>query len=1145
VAREGKKDNTSKYTVNGKTCTKEEVTKLLKGRGIDLDHNRFLILQGEVEQISLMKPKAPNAHEDGLLEYLEDIIGTNKLVEPINDALKGMEELNEQRATKLTALKAAEQNVRGLEGRKAEAETYLRTEAQLNSKRSAFYQKNAAQASAIAAEVETKRDEIAEKLKDEQSKSGDLQAELKELEKTYKRGKKDVDKCAEQLDTSRKEFQKFEREDIKHREELKSDKNALKRALSKVAEEERRLGETKSELGALMEDIPRLEGEAASLNATQTAARTELESMYDALKGQTEPLRVKIEAAQKKRDPEAQALATAKSEEAVVKEEKALLEKKLADVKAEAEAAQAELEAHGESTKRSREEFAACQAEEKELEAKISAAKQVVSSASEQEEKLGAEAQAARAKYEEGKAATSSNSSRARVLQGLMAAKKSGKIPGVIGRLGALGSIAPEYDVAASTACGALDNVVVDTTTTAQACVQLLREKELGVCTFIILDKQQQQHGKALEKAYSAPAGSQRLFDLLQIPEPAHRAAFYSAFRDTLVCADKAKASSIALGGSTRHRVVTTDGVVINPSGTMEGGGKPSKGRIGPSAADAAAGGMSEKELAKQLQLADAASAKLEQLKAARAEAANSLRGLQKDATKVATALKKLKMGIEAADTTKKALEERVERTKSAAAGTGLSKEEAKRQTELDSELKKLGKKVTECEAKVDKIDGELASLQEEVLAVGGVRLRAQKSKVETLGDQLSGVEARLNKAKAQAEGCEKVVAKGEAAVEKAKESAAELEKKIEATKAAFKKLEDDAFEVMQSYEACQTELSTKEAELEEMKATYEEAKKSASKVLSVENDMKLQLEDYSRSVHDNQKKAKHWQAKLAQLRETLAEAAETAAKEAAEAKAALAAAAAETGEAEEEEVEEEEEPPVGSVAELSADELEALDAAELASEIAQLEEMLQKMDGNLSAIQEYRAREREYKGRAKEFDVVTAARDEKRHAFEALRKERLDQFMAGFKTIGMKLKEMYQMITLGGDAELELLDSLDPFSEGIVFSVRPPKKSWKNIANLSGGEKTLSSLALVFALHHFKPTPLYVMDEIDAALDFRNVSIVGNYIKERTRNAQFIIISLRNNMFELADRLVGIYKTQNATKSVAINPAAFTITAR
>uniref|UniRef100_A0A6B2FWX0 Structural maintenance of chromosomes protein 4 n=1 Tax=Myxobolus squamalis TaxID=59785 RepID=A0A6B2FWX0_MYXSQ len=142
---------------------------------------------------------------------------------------------------------------------------------------------------------------------------------------------------------------------------------------------------------------------------------------------------------------------------------------------------------------------------------------------------------------------------------------------------------------------------------------------------------------------------------------------------------------------------------------------------------------------------------------------------------------------------------------------------------------------------------------------------------------------------------------------------------------------------------------------------------------------------------------------------------------------------------------------------------------------------------------------------------------------------------MDGFSSINYKLKEMYQLITLGGDAELELVDSLNPFIEGIVFSVRPPNKSWKHIANLSGGEKTLSSLSLVFALHHYKPTPFYVMDEIDAALDFKNVSIVANYIKERTLDAQFIIISLRDNMFELANRLVGIYKTENCTKSVVL----------
>jgi len=221
---------------------------------------------------------------------------------------------------------------------------------------------------------------------------------------------------------------------------------------------------------------------------------------------------------------------------------------------------------------------------------------------------------------------------------------------------------------------------------------------------------------------------------------------------------------------------------------------------------------------------------------------------------------------------------------------------------------------------------------------------------------------------------------------------------------------------------------------------------------------------------------------------------------------------------------------------------LEKYDLEELKGTMSTLqnERNILAKNANMGAIAEYRKKEADYLSRVAELDQVTGERNDARKEHEELRRQRLEMFMEGFGAITLKLKEMYQMITLGGDAELELVDSLDPFSEGIVFSVRPPKKSWKNISNLSGGEKTLSSLSLVFALHHFKPTPLYVMDEIDAALDFKNVSIVANYIKERTKNAQFIIISLRNNMFELADRLVGIYKTQNASKSIAINPKSF-----
>ena len=209
---------------------------------------------------------------------------------------------------------------------------------------------------------------------------------------------------------------------------------------------------------------------------------------------------------------------------------------------------------------------------------------------------------------------------------------------------------------------------------------------------------------------------------------------------------------------------------------------------------------------------------------------------------------------------------------------------------------------------------------------------------------------------------------------------------------------------------------------------------------------------------------------------------------------------------------------------EYTEQDLEGFDADRLASEIAVIEDQIKQMKPNLAAIREYYKKENEYLARVAELEAITAQRDAIRSEFEVGCCAFIEPLMvvtasaqaspghvhgglqhhntqaqgdvprtfAAFCGHGVNA---LQMITLGGDAELELVDNLNPFSEGIVFSVRPHKKSWKNISNLSGGEKTLSSL------HHYKPTPLYVMDEIDAALDFRNVSIVGNYIKASHAN--------------------------------------------
>lgn len=200
------------------------------------------------------------------------------------------------------------------------------------------------------------------------------------------------------------------------------------------------------------------------------------------------------------------------------------------------------------------------------------------------------------------------------------------------------------------------------------------------------------------------------------------------------------------------------------------------------------------------------------------------------------------------------------------------------------------------------------------------------------------------------------------------------------------------------------------------------------------------------------------------------------------------------------------------------------------------------KKDVNAPVIRKYREKALRLRALKEEVRVAEETEEAARIELDRLTTTRLRQFQTGLRTINQKLKSIYRTLTFGGDAQLEQEDTLDPFTDGLSFSVRPPNKTWKNIQHLSGGEKTLSSLSLVFALHYYKPSPFYVMDEIDAALDFRNVSIVANFIVSQSVASQFLIISLRPMMFELAPLQIGIYKVRDCTRTVVFVPAAYVI---
>ena len=126
-----------------------------------------------------------------------------------------------------------------------------------------------------------------------------------------------------------------------------------------------------------------------------------------------------------------------------------------------------------------------------------------------------------------------------------------------------------------------------------------------------------------------------------------------------------------------------------------------------------------------------------------------------------------------------------------------------------------------------------------------------------------------------------------------------------------------------------------------------------------------------------------------------------------------------------------------------------------------------------------------------------------------------------------------------GGNASLTVENEDEPYLGGIRYFATPPLKRFKDMEYLSGGEKTMAALALLFTINSYQPSPFFVLDEVDAALDITNVERIAHYIKRNANpNAQFIVISLKNAMFEKSQSLVGVFREQqeNSSRMVSLN---------
>ncbi|CAM1510275.1 Fc.00g006100.m01.CDS01 [Cosmosporella sp. VM-42] len=211
-----------------------------------------------------------------------------------------------------------------------------------------------------------------------------------------------------------------------------------------------------------------------------------------------------------------------------------------------------------------------------------------------------------------------------------------------------------------------------------------------------------------------------------------------------------------------------------------------------------------------------------------------------------------------------------------------------------------------------------------------------------------------------------------------------------------------------------------------------------------------------------------------------------------------------------------------------------------LSEKITALSAELEKLNPNMRAMERLESVESRLKHTDQEYEDSKAAAQAAKEGFSEIKRKRFELFNKAFVHIQEQISHVYKDLTrseaypLGGQAYLDIEEDTDmPYLSGIKYHAMPPLKRFRDMEHLSGGEKTMAALALLFAIHSYQPSPFFVLDEVDAALDNANVDKIKKYIREHSGpGMQFIVISLKAGLFQDSESLVGVYRDQEVNSS-------------
>ena len=1078
VARRVYRSGESEYLINGSACRRKDIVELFFDTGIGKE-GYSIIGQGQIEQILSGKPEDRRELFDeaaGIVKYNKNKLETQRSLE--------IERENLVRVTDILA--ELERQVGPLKKQSERAREYLLLRDQLKDedvKQFLFEKRN-----------------IEQELKDLNEKIEIAQREMEQADQALSKAKEKYGKQEEFLDNLKQEIETIAAE-ISEMKITKQQKEGQIQVLKEQINTERmrenmyleskdklfkELNEKKAQLKRFEAETEEIRKEYESVMEQKIQKESEValyQKQIQDLEREQEEIQIRVNAVREGRMRVAGAIERSQT----VKEQ---LNVRISGLEHQMEELQQQIKQHQDKKDFSIEKIKEIKDKKDQLEIQRRNAKRIEETLLSERRQIQVEMDQKREKYHRIRSNYETMRNMAERYDGYgfgikKVMEQQAVTPGIIGAVADIIKVEAKYETAIETALGgSIQNIVTDTQETAKKMIGYLKKNRYGRVTFLPLDAVK---GKEFTREeILSESGVIGAANQLAEYDEAYKDLFASLLGQILVVEDMDAGIRIANKYHHSIRIVTLEGDSLNRGGSMSGGAFKNKSNLLGRAREV-------EELKGRLDKWTKAIGKDEEKYN---ENEKKLKEYQQNMVDLEKEIQEISLELNTQQMSQSAIESRQE-------------ELAKRQEQLVLQRDKLIEELGTAKEDADRLQDEQTDLEsaneqdEERIKEIDQKLEYLRKCAEKHAMEVSKVHMRLSqesqKLEFQENNQERVRSEIEHLNEEFKENqkdAGDVNDNVKALKQQIEDFKDSCKEMEQKIITDQTRHQKMQEEVKTKEVLYKD-------ILKEREEMMERVSGYDKEIYRLESQRDGRKQKKKELLDYMWENYEITYHQAKQ--------------------------------RIDLDETESL--SKIKETIGELKNQIKDLGPvNINAIEDYKEVSERYEFMQKQHEDIVTAEAHLAGLMEELEEAMRRQFNEKFKDIQRVFQEVFVELFGGGEARLELTDD-DVLESGIRIIAQPPGKKLQNMMQLSGGEKALTAISLLFAIQNLKPSPFCLLDEIEAALDDSNVTRFAKYLHKLTKDTQFIVITHRRGTMMAADVLYGItMQEKGISTQVSVN---------